>query len=247
LEIDRMMKVFDTPLTTNDQSIDRVLAAGLPVALLFVDGAIGTDLADSLDKLARKHAGDLLVVKVPLKDNPLSAARFQVRRAPAVVTLRQGKSYSKAENISARQVEQHVAYLLGLGPRPEAPTSARQDRASGRPSPAAWENRPTAVTDSTFDQEVLRSPQPVMVDFWAPWCGPCRMVEPVLDKFAREYGGRLRVAKVNVDENPHLSQRYNVTGIPTMLVVKNGQIVDRWTGALPEPAMRNRLAPVLSN
>ncbi|HLE15371.1 MAG TPA: thioredoxin [Anaerolineales bacterium] len=244
-----MATVFDTPITTNDQSIDRVLAAGLPVTLVFVDGKPDTEVERTLKDLARRHAGDLLVVKVPLKDNPATAGRFLVRRAPAVVTIRDGKPLSQAETVSASEIVQHTAYLLGQGPKPVSPPPAQAGFETTRPAPAAsagGDAHPWTVTDATFDQEVLRSSQPVMVDFWAPWCGPCRMVEPILEKFAREFAGRLRIAKVNVDENPQLSERFGVTGIPTMLVVKNGQIVDRWTGALPEPAMRSRLSPILA-
>jgi thioredoxin len=91
----------------------------------------------------------------------------------------------------------------------------------------------------------MRSSQPVLVDFWAPWCGPCRMVGPILDKLSKELAGRLRVAKVNVDENPAVAQRYGIQSIPTMMVVKNGQIADRWAGALPEGSLRSRVMPFL--
>jgi thioredoxin 1 len=99
------------------------------------------------------------------------------------------------------------------------------------------------VADASFEQEVMRSPIPVLVYFWALWCGPCRMTEPIVEKLARELSGRLKVAKVNVDENPMMAGRYGVQSIPTMMVVKNGQIADRWVGALPEPAMRSCVAP----
>ena len=106
---------------------------------------------------------------------------------------------------------------------------------------------PIITTDKTFEQEVLHSSQPVLVDFWAPWCGPCRMVEPVLEKLAREMSGRLRIVKVNVDENPLTAQRYSVQTIPTMIVVQNGRVTDRWAGALPEVALRNRVTSWLAS
>ena len=98
---------------------------------------------------------------------------------------------------------------------------------------------PVHVTDAAFEKTVLQSELPVIVDFWAPWCGPCRMVAPILDKLAKEKSGKLVVAKVNTDENPEWAGRYGVQGIPTMLFVANGKIVHRQVGALPEPALRS--------
>jgi thioredoxin 1 len=99
-------------------------------------------------------------------------------------------------------------------------------------------DEPVHLTDSTFEQTVLKSPIPVIVDFWAPWCGPCRMVAPTLDKLAKEYSGKLLVTKVNTDEHAEWAQRYEVQGIPTMLFVANGKVVYRQVGALPEPMLR---------
>ena len=99
-------------------------------------------------------------------------------------------------------------------------------------------NEPVHVSDNTFEQTVLKSPIPVLVDFWAPWCTPCRMVAPSLETLAREYEGRLLVVKVNTDENPEWATRYAVQGIPTMLFIRDGQIVDQQVGALPLPMLR---------
>jgi thioredoxin 1 len=103
-------------------------------------------------------------------------------------------------------------------------------------------NEPIHVTDSTFEEKVIKSATPVVVDFWAPWCGPCKMVAPVLDKLAREYGERLVIAKVNTDDNPEWAQKFGVQGIPTMLMVSNGKVVHRQVGALPEPILRDIIA-----
>jgi len=98
---------------------------------------------------------------------------------------------------------------------------------------------PIHVTDDAFEKAVLQSPLPVVVDFWAPWCGPCRMVAPILDKLAGEYQGRLVIAKVNTDDNPRWAQQYDVRGIPTMIFVAQGKLVHRQVGALPEPYLRD--------
>lgn len=99
-------------------------------------------------------------------------------------------------------------------------------------------NEPIKVTDEAFEKTVLESSLPVVVDFWAPWCGPCKMVAPILDKIADEYSGELIVAKVNTDENPEWAMKYGVQGIPTMLLIYDGKIVNRQVGALPEPMLR---------
>lgn len=99
-------------------------------------------------------------------------------------------------------------------------------------------NEPIHVTDDAFEKTVLQSQLPVIVDFWAPWCGPCRMVAPTLDKLAQEYAGKLIIAKVNTDENPQWAQQFGVQGIPTMLFVAAGKVIHRQVGALPEPTLR---------
>lgn len=107
-------------------------------------------------------------------------------------------------------------------------------------------NTPLHVTDEEFEKVVLQSELPVIVDFWAPWCGPCRMVAPILDKIAKEQDGKLVIAKVNTDENPKWAMQFGVQGIPTMLFVSNGKIVHTQVGALPEPVLRDVLEQFMS-
>jgi thioredoxin 1 len=100
-------------------------------------------------------------------------------------------------------------------------------------------NQPVHVTDAEFDQKVLKSDLPVIVDFWAIWCGPCKMVAPMLDRIANDYAGKLIVAKVDTDSNPDWAQKYGVQGIPTMLFISKGKEIHRHVGALPERNLRS--------
>jgi thioredoxin 1 len=106
-------------------------------------------------------------------------------------------------------------------------------------------NEPVHVTDADFEKTVLQSEVPVIVDFWAPWCGPCRMVAPILDKIAKENDGKLVVAKVNTDEHSQWAMKYGVQGIPTMIFVANGKLVHKQVGALPEPVLKDVVSQFL--
>lgn len=108
-------------------------------------------------------------------------------------------------------------------------------------APSGSSDKPLIVTDQSFSHEVLNSPGVVLLDCWAPWCGPCRMVGPIMEQLAAESQGRYRVAKLNVDDNPRTAGQFQIQSIPTMLIFKNGKLVDRIIGAQPKPAIASRL------
>ena len=116
------------------------------------------------------------------------------------------------------------------------------DARAGNGAGPAPTGRPTILTDASFQQEILNAlGPPTLVDFWAPWCGPCRIVGPIVDQLAAESGGRYRVAKLNIDDNPQTASRYQIASIPTLLIFKDGNEIDRIIGAQPKQAIVERL------
>ncbi len=107
-------------------------------------------------------------------------------------------------------------------------------------------SKPVQVNERIFDGEVLRSPLPVLADFWAAWCGPCRMIAPIVEELARDYGGRLKVAKIDVDENPNLASRYGILSIPTLAIFKDGQLVNTIVGYVPKAELQERIEATLN-
>jgi thioredoxin 1 len=98
-----------------------------------------------------------------------------------------------------------------------------------------------AVTDASFDQDVLKSDVPVLVDFWAPWCGPCRMVAPIVDEIAKEFEGKIKVFKLNTDENPNVASQYGIRSIPTLMLFKDGPKIETVVGAVPKSTLHTTI------
>jgi thioredoxin 2 len=112
--------------------------------------------------------------------------------------------------------------------------------------PLSADNKPLTVTDATFSAEVERAALPVLVDLWAPWCGPCRMISPILEALAAEMAGRIRVAKLNIDDNPVTTARFNIQSIPALLIFRGGKEIDRMVGARPKSEIVRRLEQLLA-
>jgi thioredoxin 1 len=232
------MAHFDTPIHINDQSLDRVLANPLPVLLFMAEGPLGPALQNALAEVARAEAGKLLVARLDSSLNPEAARRFNAQQGAHLVFWKAGaeevhlaaslRSKSSPQAMRGADSRQKLRLNRISTPTPSLPT----------PSPNGDSDRPFRVDERSFEREVLHSPDPVLVDFWAPWCGPCRMIAPVLDRLASEYSGRLRIAKLNVDENPRLASHYGVQGIPHLIIFKGGRPAERIVGAYPEPALR---------
>jgi thioredoxin 1 len=101
--------------------------------------------------------------------------------------------------------------------------------------------KPIEVTDSNFEAEVLKSDKPVLIDFWAVWCGPCKMIAPTVEEIAKEYDGRLKVCKLDVDSNPQTAMKYGIRSIPTLLIIKDGQVAEQMVGAVPKRQMVDKI------
>jgi thioredoxin 1 len=255
---------FDTPIHTNQQSIDRVLNAGLPVILIFWKEQCPPcdQLNPHLDRLAREYAGKLLIAKVDAGSEKELLKRFNISALPGVVFIKEGRAEAvTAGAIAWRDLQSWADYLIRGGARPALPsgpsialhparpTAPRPPHRNGGSRPADARSasstqvydHPVHLTDATFDQMVLHAQTPVLVDFWAQWCGPCHMIAPTVEALAREFSGKLLVGKLNVDENPRIAARYGIMSIPTLLIFKNGRVADQIVGALPAPALRQRV------
>ncbi len=252
-----MSAIFDAPVRTSAQNLERVLAAGRPLVLVFEtpDCDPCTALVPALQETAREYAGRVLVVRVENSREGNLVTQFRLWRVPTMVFWAEGREIARIEGAAdAPSVRAHVAFLLG-GPRPAAaggptapliePEAPATGGGAARPG-AQSATGPEIVTDATFEKQVIGSAQPVLVDFWAPWCGPCRIVSPIVEEMGRQYAGRLLIAKVNTDENPAYTSRLGIQGIPTLILFKNGREVDRIVGAAPKAMLQSRVECVLN-
>ena len=233
---------FDTPINLTDQSFERaVLQSSLPVVADFwaSQDSSRQKLDSVLRATAESYAGELLVAKLEVGDAVQAQGRYAVDTLPEFLFFRNGRLVARAKGTpSVEALRPWVKYLLERGPKP---TAARPRQRSQVPD----QGKPVHVTDATFDQIVLRANVPVIVDFFASWCAPCRAVAPALEALAEAYAGRALVAKVDVDANQSIARRFHVMSVPTLIFFQNGREVDRVTGAQPRHVLEQRLTSLL--
>jgi thioredoxin 1 len=238
------MSAQPVALIRDAATAEQALQGDLPVMLwLANDQNAPTDIRKALETAQQTHQGKLLIGIVDIANAPALGERFSVGKHPVMVGGYAGEVIFRRQRPWATDVSELVDKLVKLAPK-AITTSISQPQPNGKDKPMI--NKPVKVTDTTFQQEVIDSDLPVLIDFWAEWCGPCKMIAPALEKLAGEYAGKVKIAKVNVDENPGLASAFRIMSIPTLMFVKQGKIVGQSAGAAPEPALRDALEQLIN-
>lgn len=232
-------------ITLTDETLASVLAGPKPVLLLFSNGeGVRGEFHSAFLKAAAENQ-NIVFAKLDPSCNPESAARFEVGSKPVLVAWAEGKEQARRHRPWGTDIAPTIDLLKAVS-QPLTNTFVREEDIVN--NPATVDQSPVNVTDETFEKEVIEYSKttPVLVDFWAAWCGPCRAVAPILEKLAKEFSGQVRIAKVDVDANPGLSQHFQVMSIPNIMAIKNRTIVFNQPGALPEAAFRDLVRQLIA-
>jgi thioredoxin len=238
-------------VTLNDSTWQEHL--GSQAALILVSNGEGLrgDFATAFKKAAAENTR-LLFARIDPTTSPQAAAALNAGEKPVLIARYQGEDLVRRSRPWGTDVVLAVE-LLEKTLQAHAPAGSLSPAADRKKDTAMMEkkpagNKPFVVTDDTFQTEVIDYSRtvPVLVDFWAEWCGPCRMVAPIMEKLAADFAGQVRIAKVDTDANPGLSQVFRIMSIPTIMAFKEGQLVFNQAGAFPEPAFRDLVQQLIA-
>jgi thioredoxin 1 len=223
------------------------MSGAKPVLILFTSGeGLRSDFKAAFDKAAKEDTGKIAYVRADPQQLPALAERFGVGDKPVLIAWYCGEEIARRQKPWGTDLPLAIEMLQNAvtasGNMVEEPTEEEKKPVT-QPN---YPNAPVIVTDATFEQEVLNSDLPVLVDFWAAWCGPCRMVAPILEKLAGEFAGKIKIAKVDVDANPGLQNAFRIQSIPNLMIVKNRTMIFNQPGALPEAPLRDLIQQAIA-
>ena len=217
-------------IVDSDKALKNVLGQKEPAILCFYDGnEKDKPLQDAIKGIAKKN-DDLLVIQADVNLTPSFYDKYDTPGLPAVITLTKSffgrKVKSTGETARPKDIRNHVDYLINDKPLPEMKSDTSD-------ADEITKYKVKQVFDDDFRREVLKSKQPVLVDFWAAWCGPCKVIAPYVEEISEKYKGQIKVVKVNTDAAPVTVRRYNIRSMPTFMMFESGQPVNSFSGASP--------------